>query len=774
VRNPDCKGCKLHKTCHHVCVEGTPASHTEDKKDIFILGEAPGKEEDAQGVPFIGRTGQSTRNVLRQMGLLDRVFLDNSVRCRPPDNATPGLPLIRACQYWKDEVARLKPKYLVLMGGTAIKALTGNRSANIAQYRDRKQWVEEIHGHKVKVIATYHPAYALRNPSMWSSIVDDLYRIEEDEKKDGSFMRKEDVSVTILPKVGRTKLPKRLALDIETNGLNPFVSGARILTVAWSNGLYKATATQDVEGFIDALRRQSKDTTIIGHNIKFDLLWLARVGGYHHSGQVLDTMSLAHLLDENRPSYSLLYLSSVYTGAGDYDEGMKDKRGDLANQPILEVLKYNGKDAGVTWMLYQRLWKQIKEEKLETLASFSGDVTQSLVEVELNGIPISRHKLQALQRECFHRCQKIEQEFTHCNISSPAQLAEYFYCKHRLKVLKRTPSGNPSTDVETLEKLRYFTDGPLLQDIDRVLEYRKYSKMGSTYIKNLKEKMDADARVHPSYRQTKTKTGRLSCSEPNFQNLPRDKDGPKKVVRADRMSNRVLVQADYRQIEMRIGAIMSQDPAMLEMLKQGVDLHTETARRLLGREPSGEDRQRAKTINFGIFYGMGPDHLSKATGMARGEAQRFIREWFSLYPGVRRWVEEIQSQILDLGYVESMFGRKRRLPTFVVTAQDQARAIRQAVNHPVQSSASDLNLMAMVQLQRLVPKDQALLIGTVHDSLVWEASKEHVQILVDRIRNVMENPTRLTRGFGFKVSFPVPTPVEIEVGESLGSLKPWE
>jgi len=763
------KLCKLHKTCKTVCVPATPAVMTDDRKDIMILGEAPGREEDVQGIPFVGRTGQALRDVLKQTGLLDRVVFDNSVRCRPPDNQTPGIPTIRACRpNWVAEIERRKPRVLVLMGATAIKALTGEKSVRINQYRDRKQWEETFGKHKVTVIATYHPAFALRNPGMWKYIVDDLYRILEPD-----FMAKEHIKVTIVPNLIRKKLPKEMAFDLETTGLNPFLQEARILTVGWSSSMGIGAATTDIAGFVRILE-EHPNTTLVGHNVKFDLLWLREKFGYVHKGPIVDTMSMAHLLDENRPAYALTYLSSIYTGTGDYDEGMKAQRSNLSAMDILKVLEYNAKDAAVTWMIYKRMRKEIQAERLQNLVSFSGEVTRALVNLEHRGIPISRHKLMALKRACLRQAQQIEESFTACNLGSPAQVADYLYNHCKLPVLARTASGNPSTNEDTLTDLLLRANKKVRKEIQLILDYRKAKKIAGTYVKNLLENMDAYGRVHPSYRQTGTVTGRLSCANPNFQNLPKDRTGPKQVIRTEPASSLVLVQADYSQVEMRIGAMMSQDPVLLKLLRDGVDLHSETARRLLGREPSPEDRQRAKTINFGIFYGMGPDHLAKTTGMGRGEAQRFIREWFSLYPGVRKWIEEIQSQMLDRGYVESLFGRRRRLPKFVTTVDDQRRAVRQAVNHPVQSSASDLNLMAMSVLSeslRNTREEFAWPIGTVHDSLVFECQKDSLHILVDMIHEIMENPTQLARTYGFNVKFHVPTPVGIEAGLSLGDLK---
>lgn len=227
----------------------------------------------------------------------------------------------------------------------------------------------------------------------------------------------------------------------------------------------------------------------------------------------------------------------------------------------------------------------------------------------------------------------------------------------------------------------------------------------------------------------------------------------------------LLVQADYSQIELRIGAYLSRDSAMLSLLREGTDLHTATASRLYGcnlEEVTKDQRYLAKTINFGIFYGMGPKRFSEETKTPMRQASQFIKAWYASYPGVKCWLESIEKELIEKGYVTSIFGRRRRLPLNVAKDEGEYRhMLRQACNFPVQSVASELTQMAMVLIDEA---DVGHIVGNVHDSIIVESTRP--KACAQAMARIMENPNKIVSEFGYKIKFDVPTPVEIKVGSN--------
>jgi DNA polymerase I len=263
----------------------------------------------------------------------------------------------------------------------------------------------------------------------------------------------------------------------------------------------------------------------------------------------------------------------------------------------------------------------------------------------------------------------------------------------------------------------------------------------------------------------------LSCQNPNLQNIPRTGNAPVKGIFVA-PEGRVLIQADYSQIELRFGAWISGDANMLGLLRSGADLHTETARSIFGHDPSAEERTAAKTVNFGIFYGMGPGRLASERGMSMLEAQRFLREWHRLYPGIRVWQQGMEQELLEKGYVTSVFGRRRRLTPQVSGSQEEYKHIlRMACNFPVQSAAAELTLMAGVNVNSCMQDVGGNLVCNVHDALIVEVPKKEEKFAIKYIRQIMEDPNYLCECFGYKLNITVPMPVEIKSGVSWGDLK---
>jgi len=797
-RDSECTKCKLGSQCHSVCVWGEwwdDADYVEpDVPVVVCIAEAPGREEDAQCRTLIGKSGKLFRRILEEVDV-GNVYLANVVKCRPPSNRTPHLKEVRACRdYLEEELDSIRPDFIVLLGGTAIKAFTGERTASVGLNRNRQAW--EYEGSdgawSASVIATYHPAAACYgDSSVIPKIVDDLLRIKSRE-----FLRPETPKYTILNEVQPKHISKVIAFDLETIGLNPFDSATKgdVLCVAWSGKDNEAYVTTNVDSFLSAVdkKHQSRGgpVTLVAHNAKFDLLWLGMAYKWWYSGQkksgeslVYDTMTMQHLVDENLPSKGLKYLSSIHTGYGDYSKGVTPylTKGQMKLLDKPDLLRYCAFDASATFKIYKILAKQIKQEKLTNLLEEQMALMGTVIDMEQYGIQVDHERLTTLKGKMSARLRKLTKLILkhHPDIEnpdSPKKVTAYLYDTLGLPVVSKTLKGSPSADEGALRNLLHVLCGSPEQEnaaygrlalLEWLLERRKLKKTISTYFDGTEEVMDGSQVVHPNFNLCGTVTGRFSCSKPNLQNIPREGNSPVKQIFVSRPGNK-LIQADYSQIELRVGAYLSRDRNMLQALRDGDDLHERTASSLYNTDNVTKDQRTVgKTINFGIFYGMGPKRLHETTGIKLREASKFIKAWYRLYPGVRDWLGEVEEELLDKGYVTSIFGRRRRLPINVTNDVGAYKhMLRQACNFPVQSVASELTQMAMISIGQY-----AQVVGNVHDSVLVECAEREVGLKREIIKRVMEHPSKLVKRFGFKVDFDLPTPVDIVTGACWGELE---
>jgi DNA polymerase-1 len=778
-----CTLCKLHKTCKSVCI---PAKSFGEKPDIMVVLEAPGKEDDDNATVANGRVAQTLVQVLRELNLLERVVLTNAVKCTSPVGNSPSLDILRRCRVHLDaELERYKPSFVILCGASAVKSFTGRAGTRLSEIRGRKNWVCPISG--AAVLATYHPAAALAVPQRWYDIVDDLERVTSRE-----FFDPQVVNVTH----GRvTKLPKTLAFDLETMGLDAWDPARKIICVAWSSKKDKARVTTDVDGFVEELK---KDPTrkLIGHNIKFELRWLHTKYGYEHQGPVFDTMIALHLLQEDAPSKSLKWAAHQYTGLGNYDSAAAEflkfngphwevegdyvtrthVNGDQKSIALVDFMEYCGWDAGATWEIYEKFTADLKKDGLTQLMMAEMQILQAVHRMECNGMEVDPsiakrlrgtylRKKSTLKRAVMRKIEAITALPDGFSLDSPLKLGSVLFGTLGLPVISRTKMGNPQVNEAVLMELS--THPTWGKTIAKILEYRKCGKIISTYLDNMLERRDEDNLIHANYKIHGTRTGRLSCTEPNLQNIPRDANAPIKKVFIGGQG-RSFIQADYSQMELRVGALLSQDRRMLSTIRGGEDIHSLTAALLFGTNFTKEQRAVAKTINFGIFYGAGPKKVSATGGMTIKEAGALIRNWFSAYPGVKDWIAEQHQLLMDQGYVSDLFGRKRRLPLEVAAdRQEYASLMRKAANMPVQGTAAQITKLAVAYLTDMRFRAPFNVVGSVHDSILCTTSVRFEDRAVVTIQKVMEDAQTLCWHYGFKdIVIDVPTPVDIDVGES--------
>jgi DNA polymerase-1 len=418
-----------------------------------------------------------------------------------------------------------------------------------------------------------------------------------------------------------------------------------------------------------------------------------------------------------------------------------------------EAAPYAAEDADVTLALHEVLWPRLQAES--SLERVFTEIELPLVPVlsrmERTGALVDEDRLWEQSRELGQRLQALEEEAHNLagqvfNLGSPKQLGEVLFERLELPVLKKTPKGAPSTAEEVLQELAL--DYPLPRVI---LEHRGLAKLKGTYTDKLPGLINPETgRIHTSYHQAVTATGRLSSSDPNLQNIPiRTEEGRKIRQAFVAPEGYRIVAADYSQIELRIMAHLSEDKGLLEAFRDNLDVHSATAAEVFGVEldaVSSEQRRKAKAINFGLIYGMSAFGLARQLHLDRGEAQRYIDVYFERYPGVREYMERTRSLAHEQGYVETLFGRRLYLPEINVrNKMRQQAAERTAINAPMQGSAADIIKKAMLSVDQWLTDDgvDAHMIMQVHDELVLEVADTQLDAVCDELVTRMSGAAEL-------------------------------
>jgi DNA polymerase-1 len=429
--------------------------------------------------------------------------------------------------------------------------------------------------------------------------------------------------------------------------------------------------------------------------------------------------------------------------------------------------------------LYQKIQKELEEDKeLKLFKEVEIPLAPILFRMEQNGIELDVEFLKSLSKDFEKDLNSLAKKIhkmadSDFNIQSPSQLAEVLFEKMKLptKGLKKTKTGI-STAAPELEKI--YDQHEI---IPLIMEYRELAKLQNTYVDALPQLVGKDGRVHTTFNQTVTSTGRLSSSDPNLQNIPTKTDLGRKIRRAFIAGqDKILLSADYSQIELRIMAIVAKDESWIKAFKKGEDIHTHTASEVWGIpdcEVTKEQRSAAKAINFGILYGMGPHSLARSTGLTFDEAKKFIDKYFEIHPAIKKYLEKTKQQAHEIGYVETLFGRRRHFPDINSGVQILvSSAERMATNMPIQGTGADILKMAMIQINGWIqtisqtkkkkdnePKIKMLL--QVHDELVFEVDKNFLKEAAASVKKLMETVS----------DFEIPLVVEVEVGKNWGEME---
>ena len=581
---------------------------------------------------------------------------------------------------------------------------------------------------------------------------------------------------------------KIVAFDCETTSLDTFntqlvgfslssQAGKGIYVPLYTSNLFENLDFIPQEKALEQIARlfNNPQVTVILHNGKFDYKVLRssgiKINNNKVSCKLIDTMIAEWLLNSDKTgknSYSLEYLAETKLGLKGIEyEDLVPKGQTFADLPVEKAYPYAAEDADFTFQLWQKLEPQLKSQNLyELFTSTEMRLMPLLAEMEIQGIHLDSQTLYDYNKELTIGIEDIQNKIYSTvghafNIASPKQLQEVLFTERGLKPTKKTKTGY-STDTSVLEELALYDPVPKM-----ILEYRELAKLQSTYVETLPSMCDKNERIHTDFIQTGTATGRLSCREPNLQNIPVRNEAGRKIRSAFTATpGTILISADYSQIELVVLAHLSQDKNMCNAFISGTDVHKATAALIFGvpqEEVTPQMRRTAKTINFGVIYGMSAFRLANDLGISRTQAAEFIENYFKTYSSVNDFINSTIQKTEETGFVQTIFGRKRHIANINSKNKlEKSGAERMAVNTPVQGSAADIVKKAMLDVSKALEEEntQAKLILQVHDELLVECpdNPQTIEKTISIIKEKMENAVKLN----------VPLKVSIEYGKNWG------
>lgn len=572
-------------------------------------------------------------------------------------------------------------------------------------------------------------------------------------------------------------IKSELAFDTETTGKKPLIDrlvglsicndkeSACYLPMGHTQSLISGNMQLSKEAVFKVLSPVFADSSItkIGHNLKYDILILAGEG-VNVDGPLLDTMIAAYLLNPNKTGHSLDEVSFEYLSKRkkSFMEVLK-KRLNFADVPIDEAVSYAAEDAALAFELRDILFEKLKENGLESVYfAIEMPLIKVLAEMETAGIKIQQGILEEMSKELATDIAAIEKRIyflagEEFNINSPKQLSAILFTGLGLSPSRKTKTGF-STGVDVLEELAESHELPR-----EILHYRSLTKLKSTYIDVLPGLVNPQTgRVHTSFNQTVTATGRLSSSDPNLQNIP-VKGNWGERIRAAFVAEpgNLLLSADYSQVELRILAHLSNDQGLISAFNDNLDIHTRTAAELYGvtlENVTSDMRRTAKTVNFGVIYGQSSFGLSETLNISRKEAELYIKQYFDRHPGVKQYIEQLIAETTEKGFVATLFGRIRPVPEL----KNPNRNIRQlgerlAVNSPIQGTAADIIKIAMINIRKRLLTEglQARMILQVHDELLFELPELELDVMQQLVKEEMEGVVKLS------------VPLKVDIGHGL-------
>lgn len=708
--------------------------------DLFgLMGDST---DNIPGVPKIGP--KSAAKLLAQFGSLEDLY-ENLDKV---DN-----PKWRELLRTHKDIAFLSKKLATIKTDVPLSEVLFHNGFNIERFRRRREPAPEL--------------YDIYRELEFQSLLKDQAKTVQERKVDYSVVTTRDLLAEVISQLEKSEI---FAIDTETTSNDPMKAdlvgisisykpnSACYIPVGHTRDLFSARSIQlNKSEVLLALKPmlESEHLKKTFHNAKYDIKILMREG-IRPQGIEFDTMLASYVLNPERKRHNLKDLARdlleiQMTPLKDLlGRGKKSKT--MAQVEILKAGEYSCQDADITLQLTHILREELKRAGLwELFVSLELPLIDVLIDMEMAGIKIDKEHFQRLSKKLDDRLRELTTQIyqtagVEFNINSPRQVAEVLFERLKLKPLRSGKTGY-STDISVLEELSKEHPLPSL-----LLEYRMCEKLKTTYVDTLPEIVNPrTGKIHTTFHQSVTATGRLSSSDPNLQNIPVRTPFGKEIRAGFIPSNPdwVLLSADYSQVELRILAHLSQDKELINAFQQDRDIHRLTASKIFACPEDAvtdEMRDQAKTINFGIIYGMGPQRLAKELKISRKQAEDFINEYFRVYTGVKRWVEETISRARETGYVTTLMNRRRHLPDInSPNASLRNAAERIAINTPVQGTAADLIKKAMLNIHRRLKGSglQAKMVLQIHDELLFDLPKEELEPLKEIVRKEMEQALRL-------------------------------
>lgn len=562
---------------------------------------------------------------------------------------------------------------------------------------------------------------------------------------------------------------KYATIDIETTGLNRYKDSVTWVGIGLSESVeddckiktFDMSIPEDVETCMRAFERMRRDKMrTVFQNGKFDTLFLEQ--SYGVKLPIHEDVMLMGTAYDLSAEHGLKKMAQGYLGVPDWDISKKQK---LSGDAV-SVRPYLRKDVRYTWQLFQYFTERMTEEQVKVYRKLLRPAYLMYRDVERNGAYVDitalhecREKYAGIEKDCLAKLNTQHQ----INWNSSGQVASVLFEKEGLPVLKKSKkTGKPSADAAVLKRLA--SQGHELPQL--ILEYKAANTLNKMFLNRWEDDLGPDKRIHPSFNLTNVVSGRTSCQNPNLQQVPRTKD-VRAIYKAP--PGRLFFEADYSQLELRIAADYANDKTMLDIYLHGGDIHTTTAKLMTGgREPTKEERNKAKAVNFGFLYGMLAkkfvDYAYNSYGVifTLAEATEFREKFFAKYSRLLPWHHEQEVLCEAMGGVYNKFGRFRKLPLIYSSNKwERASAARRAINTPVQGTGSDLLISAATQIHKELKGEGLKIVGTVHDSILGEFNEEDRDWIVPEIRRIMLHPAAMDE---FGVELKVPLDCDIGVG----------
>ncbi|HCR98611.1 MAG: DNA polymerase I [Halomonas sp.] len=730
---------------------------------LALMGD---KVDNIPGVPGVGE--KTALGLLQGMGGgLDTIYGDlervKTLSFRGAKTLSKKLEEHREQAYLSYQLATIKVDCDLPVGLDNLDIAHPDREQLVALYKELefRQWLAELLEGKDEGVDDVKGGEPVSDDAEETS---DAQSASPQERQDHVIVEQSELDAWLK----RLKSAKRFCFDLETTSLNYMeaeivgiglaLDAGEAAYIPLAHDYLDAPAQLDRAKVLAALKPLFEDqkTIKIGQNLKYDISVLANYD-IIVAGTLADTMLASYVLNSTATRHDMDSLALKYLGekTTSFEEiAGKGAKQLTFNQIALEqAAPYACEDVDITLRLYDVLRPQVdKEGRLaQVLDHLELPLIKVISRIERNGVAIDAERLHAQSQQLDKRIRELEIEAfdlagREFNLGSPKQLGEILFNELKIPVLKKTPKGAPSTAEAVLEELAL--DYPLPKVI---MEHRGLSKLKSTYTDKLPRLINkANNRVHTSYHQAVTATGRLSSSDPNLQNIPIRTEEGRKIRQAfiARPGYRI-VAADYSQIELRIMAHLSEDKGLLEAFAENRDIHTATAAEVFGTaldKVSSDQRRSAKAINFGLIYGMSAWGLARQLHIERNQAQTYIDRYFDRYPGVARYMDRIRTQAAEDGFVETVLGRRLYLPE--IHSQNRNRrqgAERTAINAPMQGTAADIIKQAMIDVDAWLAEGEfdALMVMQVHDELVFEVKEEQVEAFIGEVQTRMQAAAEL-------------------------------